>query len=134
MQETAQLIHGVDVRDKARRLFGDGGGQWRYGEITASDCVAEDPAQRPILHMPVAGDGPAAGEKRCHLAWFQRADVRAFTHKTGEGPQPPLIAFKILAQAFPKFDVLSDQLRKFHSKPPRLMFATSRSPVRFTFA
>ena len=122
------------MRDKTRRRFGDGGGQWGYGEITTSDRIAEEPAQRAILHMPVAGDGPAAGKKRCHPAWFHRADVRAFTHKTGEGPQPPLIAFKILAQAFPERDVLSNQLGESHSKPPKLRVATSRSPVRFTFA
>jgi hypothetical protein len=60
--------------------------------------------------MPGAGDGPAAGEKRCHLSWFHRADVRTFTHKTGEGPQLALIGFKTLAQAFPEGDILSNPL------------------------
>jgi glycine/serine hydroxymethyltransferase len=60
--------------------------------------------------MPVAGDGPTTGKKRCHLAWFHRAHVRTSTHKTGEGPQLVLIAFKTLAQAFPEGDVLSNPL------------------------
>ena len=84
--------------------------------------------------MPVAGDGPAAGEKRCHLGSFHRLDFHTFSDKTGEDSQTLPITFKILAQTFPERDVLSNQLRKFHSKPPRLRFATSRSPVRFTFA
>src|SRR5215469_18678280 len=77
--------------------------------------------------MAVAGDGPAAGEKRCYLGWFHRIDLCTFSHKTGKGTQTLLIAFKTLAEAFPEGDVFSHQLREFHSKPPKLRFATSRS-------
>jgi len=47
--------------------------------------------------MPVAGDGPVAGEKRFHLGWFHGVDLHAFFDKTGEGTQTLPIAFKILA-------------------------------------
>jgi hypothetical protein len=56
----------------------------------------------------------------------------ALAYNAAEGMQDSFIAFKLRAQTFSKDDVLSNQLVKFHSKPPRLRFATSRSPVRFT--
>ena len=134
VQETSEFSSGVDVGFKAFRQLGYGGGQRRSREITTTHRVTEEAAQHDVLPLPVAGHDAAPVEKRRHLVRLNIPDIPALANNAGESMQDCLIGFELRAQASSKADVLSNQLIELHSKPARLRFATSRSPVRFTGA
>ena len=55
IQETAEFLLGVDVRDKRRWSLGQYGGQGRCGHMAATDGIAVKTAQGTVLVMPTSG-------------------------------------------------------------------------------
>src|SRR5436309_3059801 len=107
--------------------------QWRNTGVSMSDSKPVETAERLMLAMPKEGRWSIADEEGQHPLRRDLSEI-SIRFDAAERLQRTFLGGKAHSHGLFMRHVLSHGVAEFHSKPPRLKSATSRSPARSTLA
>jgi hypothetical protein len=98
-----------------------------------SDREVIETAQNSLFESPEGCYLAVAGKESIYLGWTDYCDF-GIAEAATEGLQGALLGLKAHPHRLFMCHILGNRFEEFHSKPPRLNSATSRSPGRSTLA